>query len=190
MGREVGTTTGRGRRCGWLDLVVLKYAPPVHMYPLPLLLVSLALHVLHHDQRLHSPQHHQARRAHWNSRNQSRCRVSFARFFRARKRVPPPHMTSLSAATKSAAQPLRPCQHLLRCLPASKWSTSLFRAGPSPLPRARCVFWREKNYFWARGAVAFVVQWIFADVRGASQERSGLRHVVSCRVKAVLCFRA
>ena len=25
VGREVGTTTGRGRRCGWLDLVVLKY---------------------------------------------------------------------------------------------------------------------------------------------------------------------
>jgi adenylosuccinate synthase len=26
VGCEVGTTTGRGRRCGWLDLVALKYA--------------------------------------------------------------------------------------------------------------------------------------------------------------------
>ncbi len=26
VGKEVGTTTGRGRRCGWLDLVALKYA--------------------------------------------------------------------------------------------------------------------------------------------------------------------
>ncbi len=26
IGKEVGTTTGRGRRCGWLDLVALKYA--------------------------------------------------------------------------------------------------------------------------------------------------------------------
>jgi adenylosuccinate synthase len=27
VGHEVGTTTGRGRRCGWLDLVVLKCIP-------------------------------------------------------------------------------------------------------------------------------------------------------------------
>lgn len=26
VGREYGTTTGRRRRCGWLDLVVLKYS--------------------------------------------------------------------------------------------------------------------------------------------------------------------
>jgi len=26
VGREVGTTTGRTRRCGWLDLVIVKYA--------------------------------------------------------------------------------------------------------------------------------------------------------------------
>jgi len=32
VGREVGTTTGRGRRCGWLDLVVLKYSTMINGY--------------------------------------------------------------------------------------------------------------------------------------------------------------
>jgi adenylosuccinate synthase len=27
VGREIGTTTGRGRRCGWLDLVSVTVAP-------------------------------------------------------------------------------------------------------------------------------------------------------------------
>jgi hypothetical protein len=35
----------------------------------------------------------------------------------------------------------------------------------------------------------FVFKWSVADFRGASQERAGLRHVVSCRVKAVLRLR-
>jgi adenylosuccinate synthase len=32
VGREYGTTTGRRRRCGWLDLVVLKYSCLVNGY--------------------------------------------------------------------------------------------------------------------------------------------------------------
>ena len=43
VGQEFGTTTGRQRRCGWLDLVALRYAVP--------------------RQRYHPPGHHQARRA-------------------------------------------------------------------------------------------------------------------------------
>ncbi len=30
VGREVGTTTGRSRRCGWLDAVLLRYAVRVN----------------------------------------------------------------------------------------------------------------------------------------------------------------
>ena len=30
MGHEYGTTTGRPRRCGWLDLVALRYAARVN----------------------------------------------------------------------------------------------------------------------------------------------------------------
>ena len=30
VGREFGATTGRRRRCGWLDLVALKYAVQVN----------------------------------------------------------------------------------------------------------------------------------------------------------------
>jgi adenylosuccinate synthase len=32
VGHEYGTTTGRRRRCGWLDLVVLKYSTNVNGY--------------------------------------------------------------------------------------------------------------------------------------------------------------
>jgi adenylosuccinate synthase len=32
IGREVGVTTGRKRRCGWLDLVVVKYSHEVNGY--------------------------------------------------------------------------------------------------------------------------------------------------------------
>lgn len=32
MGHEYGTTTGRRRRCGWLDLVVLKYSTLINGY--------------------------------------------------------------------------------------------------------------------------------------------------------------
>jgi len=32
VGREVGVTTGRNRRCGWLDLVLLKYSTAVNHY--------------------------------------------------------------------------------------------------------------------------------------------------------------
>ena len=32
VGREFGTTTGRRRRCGWLDLVVLKHSCLVNGY--------------------------------------------------------------------------------------------------------------------------------------------------------------
>lgn len=32
VGREYGTTTGRRRRCGWLDLVVLKYSHMINGY--------------------------------------------------------------------------------------------------------------------------------------------------------------
>jgi len=32
VGREVGVTTGRRRRCGWLDLVILKYSAAVNHY--------------------------------------------------------------------------------------------------------------------------------------------------------------
>ncbi|KAE8441740.1 hypothetical protein EG329_004526 [Mollisiaceae sp. DMI_Dod_QoI] len=32
IGREVGVTTGRKRRCGWLDLVVVKYSTAVNYY--------------------------------------------------------------------------------------------------------------------------------------------------------------
>ena len=32
MGREYGTTTGRRRRCGWLDLVVLKHSTMINGY--------------------------------------------------------------------------------------------------------------------------------------------------------------
>ncbi len=32
VGQEVGTTTGRKRRCGWLDLVVLKYSHMINGY--------------------------------------------------------------------------------------------------------------------------------------------------------------
>ncbi|KAI4128480.1 MAG: hypothetical protein LQ338_002710 [Usnochroma carphineum] len=32
MGREFGVTTGRRRRCGWLDLVVLKYSCAINHY--------------------------------------------------------------------------------------------------------------------------------------------------------------
>ena len=31
-GREWGVSTGRKRRCGWLDLVVLKYSTAVNHY--------------------------------------------------------------------------------------------------------------------------------------------------------------
>jgi adenylosuccinate synthase len=31
-GREWGVSTGRKRRCGWLDLVVLKYSASVNYY--------------------------------------------------------------------------------------------------------------------------------------------------------------
>ena len=30
LGREYGTTTGRERRCGWLDLVALRFAARVN----------------------------------------------------------------------------------------------------------------------------------------------------------------
>ena len=118
---------------------------PTHPVTPSFLLFSHALHVLHHDQRLHSPQHHKARRAHWHSRNQSRRRVSSRAFFSARKRVPPPRMIYLSAATKSAARPLLPCQHHLPSSPAWTWSTSPCQAGLSPSPRARCVFLARKR---------------------------------------------
>lgn len=32
VGREYGTTTGRRRRCGWLDLVVMKYSCLINGY--------------------------------------------------------------------------------------------------------------------------------------------------------------
>ena len=32
MGREYGTTTGRRRRCGWLDLVVMKHSCLINGY--------------------------------------------------------------------------------------------------------------------------------------------------------------
>ena len=32
VGKEVGVTTGRKRRCGWLDLVVLKYSNMINGY--------------------------------------------------------------------------------------------------------------------------------------------------------------
>jgi adenylosuccinate synthase len=32
FGREVGVTTGRKRRCGWLDLVIVKYSSEVNNY--------------------------------------------------------------------------------------------------------------------------------------------------------------
>lgn len=32
VGREIGVTTGRKRRCGWLDLVVLKYSTMINGY--------------------------------------------------------------------------------------------------------------------------------------------------------------
>ena len=32
VGREWGVTTGRKRRCGWLDLVLLKYSTAVNHY--------------------------------------------------------------------------------------------------------------------------------------------------------------
>lgn len=32
IGREWGVTTGRKRRCGWLDLVVVKYSSTVNFY--------------------------------------------------------------------------------------------------------------------------------------------------------------
>lgn len=32
VGHEYGVTTGRKRRCGWLDLVVLKYTSMVNGY--------------------------------------------------------------------------------------------------------------------------------------------------------------
>jgi adenylosuccinate synthase len=32
VGREVGVTTGRKRRCGWLDLVIIKYSHDVNDY--------------------------------------------------------------------------------------------------------------------------------------------------------------
>lgn len=34
VGHEYGTTTGRKRRCGWLDLVVLKYSHSINGYDL------------------------------------------------------------------------------------------------------------------------------------------------------------
>lgn len=32
VGHEVGTTTGRSRRCGWLDVVVLRYSTMINGY--------------------------------------------------------------------------------------------------------------------------------------------------------------
>ena len=32
IGREYGTTTGRRRRCGWLDLVVLRHSHSINGY--------------------------------------------------------------------------------------------------------------------------------------------------------------
>lgn len=32
IGREWGVTTGRKRRCGWLDLVVVKYSSSINFY--------------------------------------------------------------------------------------------------------------------------------------------------------------
>ena len=32
VGKEYGTTTGRRRRCGWLDLVVLKHSSLINGY--------------------------------------------------------------------------------------------------------------------------------------------------------------
>ena len=32
VGREIGVTTGRRRRCGWLDLVIVKYSTSVNHY--------------------------------------------------------------------------------------------------------------------------------------------------------------
>jgi len=32
LGREWGVSTGRKRRCGWLDLVVLKYSTAINHY--------------------------------------------------------------------------------------------------------------------------------------------------------------
>jgi adenylosuccinate synthase len=32
VGREFGVTTGRRRRCGWLDLVILKYSTAINHY--------------------------------------------------------------------------------------------------------------------------------------------------------------
>jgi adenylosuccinate synthase len=51
-GNEFGATTGRPRRCGWIDLVALKRAVP--------------------DQWHQRPRHHQARRARWPAQS-SRC---------------------------------------------------------------------------------------------------------------------
>ena len=32
VGFEIGTTTGRKRRCGWLDVVVLRYSHMINDY--------------------------------------------------------------------------------------------------------------------------------------------------------------
>lgn len=32
VGHEIGTSTGRTRRCGWLDLVVVKYTSRINGY--------------------------------------------------------------------------------------------------------------------------------------------------------------
>ena len=32
VGKEIGVSTGRNRRCGWLDLVILRYSAEINHY--------------------------------------------------------------------------------------------------------------------------------------------------------------
>ena len=43
IGREFGVTTGRRRRCGWLDLVVLRYSAAINHYTGMCLIIHLLI---------------------------------------------------------------------------------------------------------------------------------------------------
>ena len=80
IGHEYGTTTGRERRCGWLDLVALVRRAP---------------------QRHHPPRAHQARRAHRHAVDQGLHRYKAGRKCSTRSRSCRPTSTTPSRCTKS-----------------------------------------------------------------------------------------
>lgn len=173
----MGTTTGRGRRCGWLDLVVLKH---VHRF------VSLSAFSAPSDPFcMYSTMINGYTRLNITKLDvltgipEIKVAVACASTPPSLVFISPRHVTSHFAVIKSAASQSLPCPHLCLFSPVLKLSMPLFQAGQSPWHLARFVGMLLLPLMPRSHLCA-------ADVCRTSKDRSGLRHVV--RYFNCICF--